>query len=390
MSGKRLFIPLNPIRNNYRRVTVVQQPKIVPTVQIRLFSKSFIQKQAAEPQVQPISTPSTPSSSHDTFESIYNDTLTKLDPTHPEIPKHTRLNALARTVQSPSQLDLVLDLLPKWKYKQLPFGSHTTHLILRATQKYKNPVTALELLSNQTKYGFTPDQTTMYELMNQFREDVLKTNASKSESTKSQDETTPSPLDCLFISYGLFSHFHLPSFDSTALNFLITTSALEGTEEGWRRAWVTMKEAPKEKLKWESNFVRMMAFLEPPKLKVSGSSENVSENEGDGVDRIKLPSDFPKAQSLKEAVDCFEIVVRGEIDESGPKENEGAEENNKRDHIPEFLDKTLLSEMVLKLKKYVIDSGNSQLMDKTKKLFDISRNHGGIVKVVEDFTKKSH
>ncbi|KAG0038897.1 hypothetical protein BGZ82_010482 [Podila clonocystis] len=169
------------------------------------------------------------------FQELYNTLVAHTTPSTPkhELPRHSSLYHLAKTVSSVEQSQEIPTVVAQWRARGLPVTILVSDKLVHGVCKAGSPETALELLGDREKYALTPGQSTMRRVVRAFVRQV------------SEDEGTEeglAKLDGAFKAMALIPYYNLAADDASVYANLVRGSLLYGGEEGLRRASVTMDE----------------------------------------------------------------------------------------------------------------------------------------------------
>ncbi|KAF9913542.1 hypothetical protein BX616_009899 [Lobosporangium transversale] len=170
------------------------------------------------------------------FEELYNKILdhTTITTPHHELPRHTSLFHLTRSVSSLEQAQSLPPLVKQWRQRKLPISIFVTNKLIHAICKAGSPETAIELLGDRETYGLNPGQATMRRVIRSFIKDVDVAGQGSDEGLEK--------LDGAFKVMALIPYYNLAADDASVYANLVRGSLMYGGEEGLRRASVTMDE----------------------------------------------------------------------------------------------------------------------------------------------------
>ncbi|KAG0271209.1 hypothetical protein BGZ95_000992 [Linnemannia exigua] len=147
------------------------------------------------------------------FQELYDTLLEKTTPNSPlhELPRHTALYHLSKIISTPEQAQSIPQLVQQWRRRELPISVLLTDKLIKAVCKAGSPETALVLLGDREAYAMVPGQETMRRVVP-------------------------------FKTMALIPYYNLAADDSSVYANLVRGSLIYGSEEGFRRASVTMDE----------------------------------------------------------------------------------------------------------------------------------------------------
>lgn len=169
------------------------------------------------------------------FQELYDTLITHTAPSTPqhELPRHSSLYHLAKAVSSVEQSQEIPPVVAQWRQRALPITMLVSDKLVHGVCKAGSPETALELLGDREKYALTPGQSTMRRVVRAFVRQV---------SEEGQTEEGLAKLDGAFKAMALIPYYSLAADDASVYANLVRGSLLYGSEEGLRRASITMDE----------------------------------------------------------------------------------------------------------------------------------------------------
>ncbi|KAF9281921.1 hypothetical protein BGZ88_011299 [Linnemannia elongata] len=172
------------------------------------------------------------------FQEQYDILLEKTAPSSPqhELPRHSALLHLASAISTLEQAQSIPQLVQQWRRRELPISVLLSDKLIKAVCKAGSPETALVLLGDRETYALAPGQGTMRRVVRSFVKEV----AAAPESSESEEGLEK--LDGAFKAMALIPYYNLAADDSSVYANLIRGSLIYGSEEGLRRASVTMDE----------------------------------------------------------------------------------------------------------------------------------------------------
>lgn len=159
-------------------------------------------------------------------------------PVH-QLPRHTALYHLLKTVTTADQAAALPALVQQWRQRGLPLTPLISDKLIKAvchTTLAQSPEIAIQLLGDREVYGLTPGQATVRRVVRSFIQGVQDAVGAGNQ------ELALEKLDGAFKTMALMPYYNLPADDVSVYSNLIRGSLALGSEEGQRRAEVTMDE----------------------------------------------------------------------------------------------------------------------------------------------------
>ncbi|GJJ76104.1 hypothetical protein EMPS_08463 [Entomortierella parvispora] len=175
------------------------------------------------------------------FQEKYDAILEKTQistPVH-QLPRHTALYHLLKTVTTADQAAALPELVQQWRQRKLPITPLISDKLIQAvchTTKAQSPEIAIQLLGDREVYGLSPGQGTVRRVVRSFVRGVEDAVGAGNQ------ELALEKLDGAFKTMALMPYYNLPADDFAVYSNLIRGSLALGSEEGQRRAEVTMDE----------------------------------------------------------------------------------------------------------------------------------------------------